>query len=624
MKHKMKSMIAFLAACLLLLSGASFVYAAGTLSVAVSSDTVKTGDTVTVTIYAANANSEKVTADMSITYDTSLLEFISSSDTNATYGSGKVSAKGESVSVKFKAIASGDAYVKAEAPTLTAGGTHIAVTGSASASGDTASDGGGSAVKSGDNSLSSLTISPGTLSPAFKGSVTEYTAEVGADVNEINVTPVTSNSKATVESVSGNQDLKAGTNVITVLVKAENGTEAAYKITVTKGEGGTPAGQGTDAPAASSDKPEGDNTPAETETPGKGAETQASDGTIEIDGAAYHISEEFTDEDIPEGFSRADFEYKGKPYKGISFDHGHLGMYYLSNEAGESRFFVYDADRDKFYPYVRLSTGEHYIILMVVPNAAIPPDNYKESTVEIGGTTVSAYQFAGAADKEIVKFDNPEEEEAYNAESAFYLFYGMDDTGVSGWYQYDAKQGTYQRFNQDAIIPTDTGQNYEMLLKSYNELDERYDKVRTRSRNLIGGLIFAAVVLLILVMNLLLKVRELKLEEDGIYGEEKPRKKAKAKKPKAAKKERTKPKTGKASGSAESVSYHGADRNSDFYDEDDRDIIDEFEEDPEILSSRVKREKMAKQERAKSADVPPVRKKVRAADDDDIEFLDLN
>ena len=92
----------------------------------------------------------------------------------------------------------------------------------------------------------------------------------------------------------------------------------------------------------------------------------------------------------------------------------------------------------------------------------------------------------------------------------------------------------------------------------------------------------------------------------------------------AAKKERTKPKTGKASGSAESVSYHGADRNSDFYDEDDRDIIDEFEEDPEILSSRVKREKMAKQERAKSADVPPVRKKVRAADDDDIEFLDLN
>lgn len=611
MNHKCKHIIAFLTGCLVLLWGSTCVFAAGRLSVAVSSGTVKTGDTVTVTVYAVNANNEDVIADMNITYDTSLLEYISSSDSDAGYGNGKITAAGSDVSIKFKAIASGDAYVKAEGAALTAAGTHINVTGGAETSPD---DEGADAnsVKSGDNSLSSLKISPGALSPAFKGSVTEYTAQVAGDVSEISVDAVTSNSKATIESISGNKDLKSGKNVITVLVKAENGTEAAYKITVSKGEGSTPAS--TDIPPASSEKTEGQEAQA-----GENSTTDGSGDSITIDGASYRISEEFSDEDIPAGFERADFEYKGKPYKGISFQHGHLGMYYLVNDAGESRFFVYDADRDKFFPYVRLNSGDHYIILMVVPNAAIPPDNYKEASVAVGDwATVSAYQFAGPADKEIVKFDNPEEEAAYNAESDFYLFYGMDDTGVSGWYQYDAKQGTYQRFNQDAIIPADTGKNYDMLLKSYNELDERYDDVRTRGRRLIGALIFVSVVLLLLVVNFILKVRELKLDEGASYHEEeKLGRKSRTKKTRTKKKNKTK-NVGRAK------EYAVAEEPEDgqgFYDADDRDIIDEFEEDPEIISSRKKKEKEARQE---YIDVAPIRAKKKDTEDEDIEFLDLN
>ncbi len=611
MNHKCKHIIAFLTGCLVLLWGSTCVFAAGRLSVAVSSGTVKTGDTVTVTVYAVNANNEDVIADMNITYDTSLLEYISSSDSDAGYGNGKITAAGSDVSIKFKAIASGDAYVKAEGAALTAAGTHINVTGGAETSPD---DEGADAnsVKSGDNSLSSLKISPGALSPAFKGSVTEYTAQVAGDVSEISVDAVTSNSKATIESISGNKDLKSGKNVITVLVKAENGTEAAYKITVSKGEGSTPAS--TDIPPASSEKTEGQEAQA-----GENSTTDGSGDSITIDGASYRISEEFSDEDIPAGFERADFEYKGKPYKGISFQHGHLGMYYLVNDAGESRFFVYDADRDKFFPYVRLNSGDHYIILMVVPNAAIPPDNYKEASVAVGDwATVSAYQFAGPADKEIVKFDNPEEEAAYNAESDFYLFYGMDDTGVSGWYQYDAKQGTYQRFNQDAIIPADTGKNYDMLLKSYNELDERYDDVRTRDRRLIGALIFVSVVLLLLVVNFILKVRELKLDEGASYHEEeKLGRKSRTKKTRTKKKNKTK-NVGRAK------EYAVAEEPEDgqgFYDADDRDIIDEFEEDPEIISSRKKKEKEARQE---YIDVAPIRAKKKDTEDEDIEFLDLN
>ena len=85
-------------------------------------------------------------------------------------------------------------------------------------------------MKSGDNSLSSLSLSHGTLSPSFQGNVTEYTAQVGSDVSSITVNPVTSNSKASIESITGNTDLTEGKNVISVTVKAENGNTATYKI----------------------------------------------------------------------------------------------------------------------------------------------------------------------------------------------------------------------------------------------------------------------------------------------------------------------------------------------------------------------------------------------------------
>ena len=98
---------------------------------------------------------------------------------------------------------------------------------------------------------------------------------------------------------------------------------------------------------------------------------------VVIDGVNYTISSTISDDVIPEGFSRANFEYKGAPFEGIMFDSGYLGMYYLVNESGEGKFFIYDTNRDRFYPYVRLQNGEHFIILMVVPNGVIPPDNYE-------------------------------------------------------------------------------------------------------------------------------------------------------------------------------------------------------------------------------------------------------
>lgn len=605
-KLKIKLAAAFCMACMLLLGTAATTFAAGMLTIAVSSGTVKAGDTVTVTVYAAGSDNAAVTADMNVTYDTAKLEYISSSASNASGGGGTVKASGSSVDIKFRAVGSGDAYVKAEANTLTAAGAHITVSGTASDAADE------SGTKSGDNSLSSLTISNGTLSPAFKGSVTEYTAQVGSDVNEITVTPVTSNSKATIESITGNKDLKEGANVITVVVKAENGTTASYKITVTKGN--TASGGNTGDSDAETDQPSGDS-----------AGTQPSgEGSITMDGVAYKISENFSDEEIPEGFKRAPFEYKGVPYEGIVFEDGHLGMYYMVSDAGESRFFVYDADRDKFYPYVRLSSGDHFIILMVVPNAVIPPDHYEETTLTIGDVTgIMAYQYTGGEDKEIVKIETEEGEMTEGGQSDFYIFYGMDSTGVSGWYQYDVKQGTYQRLNEEALSSEETSKDYETLSKSYNELNDRFKSTKAKDRRWIAVMIFILVVLLIIVLNLVLKIREIgagdeEEEEARPVRRQRVKKKPASRLPKETVRKKPRP-------------VRKEPDQDDFYEDDDESVMDEFEEDPGVLTKKTKK-------KAKPARIPKTETRSPASkpanrepgvtnlfeDDDDIEFLDLN
>lgn len=601
---KSKITIFFCVVCIFLIGTAVPALAAGTLTIAVSSGTVRTGDTVTVTVYAENANGEEVTADMNISYDASKLEYVSSSATGATGGGGTVKASGSGIDIKFKAIGSGDAYVKAEGATLTAAGAHINVSGTQT---ETVSEEGG--TKSGDNSLSSLALSQGTLSPSFKGSVTAYTAEVGSDVNEITVTPVTSNSKATVESITGNKDLKPGVNVITVVVKAENGTTASYKITVTKKETPTTssgnAGASNIAGSAAEEAIGGSDS---SETP-----TVSDPDAIVIGGVNYKISQDFTEEEIPEGFSKADFEYKGNAYQGIMFDQGYLGMYYLVNDAGEGKFFIYDANRDKFYPYVRLSSGEHFIILITVPNGVIPPDNYKEIELTLKeNVTVPAYQYTGGEDKEIVKIDTEEESAAIIDSADFYLFYGMDTTGVTCWYQYDTLQGTYQRFNEEALSAPDVPEDYEELSKSYQELKDKQKDTRVKNRRTIAILIFVMVVLVVIIINILLKFRDFREEEEE-YEEEKPDRKVRFKRKEINTRSARKEVKAKAVKKPEfekkrHLKTEEWEEESDFYDKDDDDIIDEFEENPGVLRKK------------------PVKKAQKAIreEDDDLEFLDLD
>ena len=92
--------------------------------------------------------------------------------------------------------------------------------------------------------LSNLALSTGTLSPTFDSATLSYTASVSNLTSSITVTPTVSSSSATVKvndgtvasgSASGAINLTVGTNTVTTVVTAQDGTTTkTYAITVTR------------------------------------------------------------------------------------------------------------------------------------------------------------------------------------------------------------------------------------------------------------------------------------------------------------------------------------------------------------------------------------------------------
>lgn len=525
----MKKKIAMMMMALSLTFGAvgvpQTVFAAsGSTSVSVSSGSVNIGDTVTVTVKASGPSGEKANATMTLSYDSSVLQFVSC---NTTYGGGggSVMATGESYTVTLKAVSAGNSSLSVSAndgvifdsneEMDSMSGSSASVTVKNAAGLTTGSDGstasnssgtstgsstdsasgtdGAAASQSADNSLKELNISPGTLSPAFSGKTTTYSATVGSDVTNIAVSATPVNEKAVVESVTGNTNLKSGSNAIKIVVRAENGVTATYTVNVTK-----QGGASDDAATA------GEGEAETTETP------EVSDGnTVTVNGTAYTISENFAAENIPADFSETTVNYQGADYRGVSYDKGSVVMLYLVQDGAEEStgsFFVYDSTRDTLYPFVKMVNGEHYVIALLPPVDYTMPDTMQQTQLTLAdGSLVTAYQET--------------QEEGSEVESEFYTFYGVNSDGTEGWYQYDSIEETYQRVNTGTTVSSDGLQDEDAayLQEEYLALSEKYKKEKAFSRTAIGVLIFLLAVMAVVLINLLLHRRggdEEDLEDD--------------------------------------------------------------------------------------------------------------
>ncbi len=462
---------------------------ASSLSVGVSASSVKIGDTVTVSITVPAG----VSATVNVTYPSGTFSFSSASDTASanggtvsmtigSYGSSNTKTTG---TMKFKAKAAGSATFSASAPIagnqdgdrVSVGGASASVrvkneanennsNKSDSSNGSDTSDNNSddNKTKSADNSLASLTLSSGSLSPAFKYNVTNYTAEVANDVTSVVVSAKTSNANATVESVKGGENLSVGANKIQIVVKAENGVTATYTITVTRKESGD-----------NTDEPEPDNT------------DEPQEQCYDIGGVKMYPSEDGDESQIPEEFALSEITLweKAYPYWVNDTIGSDVGLIYLVDENQENGawYRISEASPYEAKPFICFKSEYGYIIATPEKMNETAPAGYTSETINIEGKGV-ADAFVKAGDEENC------------------LIYAVNQDGVYGLYQYDLQDRTYMRY-KEAPVAEDTQVTEEPTIEDSTKVSD----LESQNRLLFYAFIVVVAILLIVIVILVVKRR---------------------------------------------------------------------------------------------------------------------
>ena len=309
-------------------------------------------------------------------------------------------------------------------------------------------------TQSSDNTLKSIVLLNGSLSPAFSPKTKNYTATVDNSVTSLSISATPTDKTAKVTSVSGNDNLQVGENTITITVKAENGVTATYTIVVTRRDATDP----------------------------ENSEAQEEKKSYEINGSNWGISTEITEEEVLQDFTLSSILIDNLEYPCLSFNNGSLDLIKMVSEDGlNTGFFVYDKDQGAIYPFAQISGEEHYVIILM-PDAADVPSDYAEVTLAIEGKAdVTAYQ---------------------KADDELYLVYCINDRGEKGWYQYDPVEETYIRY----VAPVETVEQVVEAQNPDTALQAEVANLKLERTIILAVCGIILVILLIIIIALAIRV----------------------------------------------------------------------------------------------------------------------
>lgn len=438
MNRKLKKLTAgLILACVIAIScpAGRLVSWAADAKIAFSDPSVMVGNEVTVNM-KVTSDSALGTAEVMLSYDPNILEFVSG--TNANGGAGAIKVLGTmdsadqktfSFTLKFKALQAGNTQINVtsqeiydvDSQTLSLskqGSSTVKVT--------------SPATYSKDATLKSLKISPGTLTPAFSASVESYTAEVDANTADLVVNAVAANAGAHV-ALQGEKGLKSGVNQVVIKVTAEDGqTVKNYTIQVNKAEGGQTA----------------PTTGGNTET----SEAEFGDAVVTINGTDYSIASSFDESSLPEGFESETYSYKGTEVmagKGLEKD---LLLLYLKDSGGNGGFYIYNEGSDSWAQFVQVETVAKAIVIIPLDKDTVVPEGFHERQADIDGARVTGW------------VENSE------AEPQYCLFYAMNWNGEKHFYRYDISEKTIQRYYASGV----SNSKYVEMANTYDQLTKDY------------------------------------------------------------------------------------------------------------------------------------------------------
>lgn len=344
-----------------------------------SSGSVTIGNTISVTI--KGSASESAYWQGALSYDSSKLQLVSGSINAFTDNA----TSSPSFSYKFKAIATGSAYVKMSGVNVSDQSGNSEITVSSSNCNITVANKAVETPKSADNNLKTLGVDGATLSPEFNKDTLEYSVELESDVTKINVYAEKNDSKASITGI-GEKEVQEGTNKIEAVVTAENGSTKTYIINATVKE----------------------------KDPIK----------VKVSGKEYTIVRKLEGLSLPNSFEETDVEINDETIKGLYNKTLDYTLVALSNSKNKVKFYIYNKNKNTYRKFTMISSSDLNII--VLDEDVDVPHKYSKTTFEYNDETINGYTYG---------------------DTDFKLVYGINSvTGEEGFYQIDVKDRVIQRF----------------------------------------------------------------------------------------------------------------------------------------------------------------------------------
>lgn len=255
--------------------------------------------------------------------------------------------------------------------------------------------------KSGNNALSTLTVSAGTLAPAFDPAVTEYTLSLPQGTEKLTLTATPSDSNATVQG-DGELTLQEGENTLPLVVTAENGDTKTYTVTV----------QVAQAPTL----------------------------FLDYNGQRLGVVKDVSQVTPPAGFAPAEpITYSGDTLPIWTDVSGKRTLVYLMDEKTSAQgFYLFSQTTGVQSPYLPILCGSVTYIYTDIPKELSSVPGLTPATVKAFGQTLNGWTYNDASLKD------------------FCVLYLMDDAGSYGYYTYDSREETLQRFS--GAVFTDSGE----------------------------------------------------------------------------------------------------------------------------------------------------------------------
>ena len=240
---------------------------------------------------------------------------------------------------------------------------------------------------SSDNTLKSLSVSSGKLSPEFKKGTTEYKVEVENDIKKIKINATANDKEASIKG-TGEKSLKVGKNSFGIVVVAENGKTKTYTVVINRKE----------------------------EDP----------VYVNIDKKQYQVVRDLKDIKMPKNFNQTTIKIEDKEVPALYDEITKFTLVALKDENNNVKLYICDVDKNTYTLYKEEIFEQERLLILDMPKKIVPTE-YKKYTQMINGNEYEVYKLKKSSD--------------------YALVYALNlDTGQKNLYMYDREENTMQRY----------------------------------------------------------------------------------------------------------------------------------------------------------------------------------